>query len=189
MVPKGAALDTFQAAITKWAGVFGSPTFIPHVTLVAGLMDPVDQVTQRTRAVAAGITPFAARVKSVTSGSMYFQSVYARLESDTDVGAAIVAANKAAQLALTPGKLVDYMPHLSLVYGDFTDADKVEAIRELDKALSGLEFNIESVQVWSTQGEVSEWYLVDDIPFSAVPEAPAASQADQGTDERKDSDS
>ena len=45
---------------------------------------------------------------------MYFQSVYARLESDTDVGAAIVAANKAAQLALTPGKLVDYMPHLSL---------------------------------------------------------------------------
>ena len=188
---------------------------------------------------------------------MYFQSVYARLESDTDVGAAIVAANKAAQLALTPGKLVDYMPHLSLgkayivrlhrslapavvptmarlclcvcvsaclrvcvsvclcvcvggvsVYGDFTDADKVEAIRELDKALSGLEFNIESVQVgvlsgrhalhctahtlsqvWSTQGEVSEWYLVDEIPFSAVPEAPAASQADQGTDERKDSDS
>ena len=28
----------------------------------------MDEVTQRTRAVAAGITPFAARVKSVTSG-------------------------------------------------------------------------------------------------------------------------
>lgn len=54
----------------------------------------------------------------------------------------------------------EYMPHVSLLYGDLP-MDTREAIRqETEPDLINSELELDSIQVWCTIGVVSEWKMV-----------------------------
>ena len=73
----------------------------------------------------------------------------------------------------------DYMPHLSLVYGDFDESTKVNTIiPKLQKSIKTIEedeeendsssistIHVDSIEIWSTQGDVKDWYKVETIPL------------------------
>jgi hypothetical protein len=60
-----------------------------------------------------------------------------------------------------------YMPHASLLYGDLTDEEKEVArkkVEELDKDISGLQFEISEVALYRTDTEdktLESWELVE----------------------------
>jgi len=65
----------------------------------------------------------------------------------------------------------EYTPHLSLVYGDFgLEEKKTKLIPEIESLLEKntaetTSFQVDSIEVWSTQGDVKDWYLVEKIPL------------------------
>lgn len=167
--PDSAAFSAYSEIIAETADSLGTFPFLPHITLVAAMMKGEEDVLERTRRLAAELAPYEFELDSVGYRDAYFQCVYAHLKRTESV----VGANKLAR-EFFPERQSDppYMPHLSLVYGDLTAEQKEkDVIPKLETALKKRSSEttilpMDSIQVWSTQGDVREWYLVDTIPLT-----------------------
>lgn len=58
-----------------------------------------------------------------------------------------------------------YMPHLSLIYGDLPMPSREAVQHEVEPNLMGLPVELDSIQVWCTEGVVSEWKLLRSFPL------------------------
>lgn len=56
------------------------------------------------------------------------------------------------------------MPHLSLLYGDFPVSIKEKIIQEIGKEQPSA-FTVQSVWLFNTTGEATEWYPVKEFAF------------------------
>lgn len=182
MVPTGDSLTQMQALVNEIGNKVGTRSFLPHITLVAALMGPIDEILATTKLLASQLEPYSFywRRDNETSGDdempigfkdAYFQCVFAQLQLSKDV----MEANALARRCF-PERSSDppYMPHLSLVYGDLTEVDKTSKVipyiqTKLQEASKGSDslrvLPVNAIEVWSTQGDVSEWYLVQRIPL------------------------
>ncbi|KAJ3671009.1 hypothetical protein LUZ60_008435 [Juncus effusus] len=142
---------------------FGGPEFDPHVTVVGAITLTPDSAVEMIRSAAAGLRPYTARVKSVSSGSFYYQCVYLLVEPTAEV---VEASNHCCghfgYQSSSP-----YMPHLSLLYGDLSDEEKEKAVKrveELEKEICGLTLEISELALCKTDTEdksLKSWEKVE----------------------------
>jgi hypothetical protein len=171
MVPTGASLKAYDDIVGTTARELQTFHFLPHVTLVAALMTPVQDVVERTRHLATLLAPYEFELDDVSQRDAYFQCVFATMK----VNDAAVNANTIARQVF-PEKQSDppYMPHLSLIYGDFPYEYKMqELIPKLrtklkERTPDSLRLPVDAIEIWSTQGDVKEWYLVERVPLTGA---------------------
>lgn len=62
-----------------------------------------------------------------------------------------------------------YLPHLSLAYGTFGDAEIANLKRTLEQfhplLRDGKSFIAKKVQLWHVEGKIAEWHLVAEFPL------------------------
>ena len=169
LCPAGASGDAFQSIIQSASSSLDTFCFPPHITLVAAIMTSPEDVVERAKIVASKIAPYDFEFENVSQRNAYFQCVYCKMKRTEDV----VNANKIAREVFTERRTdPEYMPHLSLVYGDFTEEQKKDTIiPSLETQIQQLApqtttIPVDSIEVWSTQGDVSEWYLVETVPLT-----------------------
>eukprot|EP00526_Cylindrotheca_closterium_P029318 CAMPEP_0113639032 /NCGR_PEP_ID=MMETSP0017_2-20120614/20464_1 /TAXON_ID=2856 /ORGANISM="Cylindrotheca closterium" /LENGTH=255 /DNA_ID=CAMNT_0000550201 /DNA_START=550 /DNA_END=1317 /DNA_ORIENTATION=- /assembly_acc=CAM_ASM_000147 len=165
--------DFYQGIINTLAeeqGTFGD--FIPHITLVAALELTAEEIVEKVRnEIAPKIPPYAFEAEKVSFKNAYFQSVFVKLHADRP-DSMIKQANELAKQVF-PERQSDpaYMPHLSVVYGNLPKEEKQEKIvpklqEKLKSAPAGARIPIDSIQVWSTEGPVEEWFCIETIPLT-----------------------
>mmetsp|Transcript_12352 Transcript_12352/g.18984 ORF Transcript_12352/g.18984 Transcript_12352/m.18984 type:complete len:193 (-) Transcript_12352:242-820(-) len=165
---EGPSKDAYSAIIADTASKLDTFSYLPHVTLVAAIMTDVDDVVRRTKELAQDLAPYELELDTLGGRDAYFQCVYARLKQTPTV---MQANAKARQVFPERQSDPEYIPHLSLIYGDFTMEEKEKTlIPELKKKLAAQKdatssFRIDAIEVWSTQGDVKDWYLVETIPL------------------------
>lgn len=142
----------------------GSPTFAPHVTLLApvALSVPVWEVmTTLQKAINDASSRCSLRglqleLQPAQGGSHYFQSVLAPI-TPTDP---LLILRRACEDAFSIHRPTPYFPHLSLLYGDITDqersdiADRVNRENRLPSAIS-----VEEVVLVKALGKVQDWEI------------------------------
>lgn len=165
MCPTGAARDSWSAVISGKARELGTFCFPPHITLVAGMLTPVEDVLARTKLLAAKLKPYAFEFDAVQQKAVYFQCVFAKMKETEEV----LAANRAARMVFEErSNDPHYMPHLSLIYRDLSPELKRVHLPQLAAQIRQrvpTSFLVDCIEVWSTQGPVEGWYLVDTIPL------------------------
>lgn len=141
--------------IKDFSDRYRTPPFAPHVTVLGGFGEPQglseEEVMSRCAALCKGLKPYTCRVKELSSGASYFQCVYLLMEKTEEVQHPFTKA--CAALDVVPK---DYMPHLSLVYGDLATEQK-EAAKQLvtsgsNDLLPGTSFVVSSLELWRTDG-------------------------------------
>jgi len=169
MVPSGAAFQAYSEIIHDTASKLGTFQFIPHITLVAAILTGEADVLEKSRRLASQLAPYEFEFQSLSSRDAYFQCIYATMTLTPKV----LTANALAR-QIFPERQSDppYMPHLSLVYGDLSDTVKNEEIMPVlankshQRSTETQILPVDSIQVWSTQGDVKEWYMVETIPLT-----------------------
>jgi 2'-5' RNA ligase len=166
--PTGDAKQAYSEIIGNMSQELGTYHFTPHITLVAAIMTSREDVVQRTKDLAAKLTPYEFQFDSLSHKDRYFQCVFAKMKLTQEV----LNANKIAREVFSERQTdPPYMPHLSLVYGEFTQTIKEAKIiptmeqQMTQKASSTMSFTVDSIEVWSTQGDVADWYLVATVPL------------------------
>lgn len=166
--PTGDAKQAYSEIIGNMSQELGTYHFTPHITLVAAIMTSREDVVQRTKDLAAKLTPYEFQFDSLSHKDRYFQCVFAKMKLTQEV----LNANKIAREVFSERHTdPPYMPHLSLVYGEFTQTIKEAKIiptmeqQMTQKASSTMSFTVDSIEVWSTQGDVADWYLVATVPL------------------------
>ena len=168
MCPSGTSNDAYSSIIAETSSKLGTFQFTPHITLVAAMMTGEEDVVQRTKKLAKQLAPYTFDLDVVSQRDAYFQCVFAKMKTTQQV----MDANALAREFFPERKSdPEYTPHLSLIYGDFGLKEKnTRLIPEIESLLNKktaetASFQVDSIEVWSTQGDVKDWYLVEKIPL------------------------
>lgn len=161
LMPTGDAYDKLSGLIKRLAEEYNALLFEPHVTLLGETMHSEDDVLKRSEQLASGQKPFPITLNTVDYQDFYFRTLFVRAER-TD---RLQALHDSAKDVFEMQEIPDYMPHLSLMYGNFPQALKEHIIKAIGKDQS-TEFIVNSVHLFKTDGEVNAWYKVKEFPFS-----------------------
>jgi 2'-5' RNA ligase len=108
-----------------------TPPFRPHVTVLGDLTSPEREMLSRTSALAMLLTPFTIRLGSVSYSDDYFRSLYVEIEESDELARAHREAARLFGIAAEE----EYLPHLSLMYGQVPVTAKEDIIRSIEADL------------------------------------------------------
>ena len=162
LMPTGEVYDKFAEIISRLSKEYHSPKFEPHVTLIGAVVGTEEELSVKTAKLAKLIKPFKIKLGKVD----YFTERHKALIIRTEKTAGLIEANKIARelfnLLPEPG----YMPHLSLLYGDFSLETKEEVIQKLGREFND-EFEVGGICLYFTTGDKEEenWHKIKEFPF------------------------
>ncbi len=160
LMPTGAVYDKFSQLISQLAEQNSSPSFPPHVTLVGSIEADEEEMINKTQDVAKLIHPYTIKLMNVDYTDYYYRSLFVRVEPTEDV---MKAYQKVREIFPSPQE-TGYMPHFSLLYGDFSSETKEQIIKKIGDRFTD-EFEVNSLYLYLTQGDVSKWYKINDFPL------------------------
>ena len=148
-----------KSIIIRLAGEFGGPVFTPHVTLLSlaflSTEEPETVLTKKMAAFAVACAPFSLALGLPAVEDRYFRSLYLRVQEKESM----TALHRRAAEAFSVAPDAEYVPHLSLLYGNYSQERKEERTTSLD--LQGTDsFQVDQVNLWKTEGEVADWIRI-----------------------------
>ena len=161
LIPTGEVYNKFAKIISDLAKEYNAPIFEPHVTLIGGIVGTEEELSVKTARLAEIIRPFKIKLNRMDYFPERHRALIIRAEKTNEL---IEAKNRAIEVFNLP--LVEYMPHLSLLYGDFSSATKEKIIRKLGSKFDD-EFEIKSIYLYYTSGEEQEenWHKIREFSF------------------------
>ncbi len=155
LMPTGAVRDELGQWVANLSREFSAPLFPPHVTLIGGLSGSEEDLSAATRDLAARLRPYVVQLGEVDYLDEFYRSLFIRVEKTSDV----LDANAHARALFHRENDAGYMPHLSLLYGNFEREVKEKIVARIGKRLD-LSFNVTALYLYSTLGDTKEWYQV-----------------------------
>ncbi len=141
-----------HSVISGLARQLNASEFTPHMTLL-GSLGPIEIELPLEKIAAAAGQLGNLRVKNVTMGESYFQSLYLLFERNE-------ALLKLQQQYSKEGA-APFMPHVSLYYGE----DRKKAWQLLEGQRLPAQVCFSGLALCSTNGPVEQWHMVKKIRF------------------------
>ena len=155
LMPGGQVYRRLRGVILTLSRKYATPAFKPHVTLLGRIVGPRRQVLAKSAKFARGMRPLVVRLGSLDGLDEYYRCLFVRAAKTGP----LTKANRAARRVFDLQKQPAYMPHLSLMYGDFPPRAKKQIIHALGGRLE-LEFEVRSLHLYSTTGKPRAWRQV-----------------------------
>ncbi len=165
LMPSGGAEHMLADAIYSLSHEFSPPLFPPHITLIGELTGSEEELTRRTQEVARQIAPFSVELTTPAYLDVYFRALYMQVKKTGP----IMRSNEIARQAFGRENSEPYMPHLSLLYGNFPTKAKESIIERLGLRLS-VSFPVHRIHLYSTYGETSTWEELGVFPLNQTGE-------------------
>jgi hypothetical protein len=161
-VPPAELRGVLAQRIDSLAERLGTPRFDPHVTLLAGVEAPGEQVVAGSRRLVGQLGRVGLRLTRAGGRGEFFRCVFLEVEPEPP----LVDAHRRAHDCFRRGAEGPFFPHLSLVYGTLDGEVKNALLRELerDAAWRVVTFGSE-LWVVLTEGTVGEWRTLARIPL------------------------
>ena len=160
IIPTGEEYSRFETLIIKLAEEYGAPLFAPHITVLGQASDDEDAALELMEKLAEGEQPFSVTLGKVDYQDDFFRALYV-LSQNSDP---LLTLYEKAKKIFGRKDTAEYMPHLSLLYGDFKPEIKEKIIKEIGKEQMSV-FKINSLHLFRTEGEADEWFEVAEFPF------------------------
>lgn len=168
LVPDGPEAQAISAFVGELSARFGTPTFPPHVTLLAGLSAAPDAAVASGRDLAAQLADLPVRFEGLEHSAEYFRALVARVAPDLP----ILDARRRAQMAFPSEPVGPFLPHLSLLYGSLPVETRRHLAAEVrDSAPASIV--LRSLDVVATEGTPAEWRRLARHPLSRGRSSPA----------------
>jgi 2'-5' RNA ligase len=155
LMPSGQVYRRLRGAILRLSRIYSTPVFKPHVTLLGRIVGPQREVLAKCAQLVRGMRPLVVRLSSLDGFGEYYRCLFVRVAKTGPLRKAYRAARRIFNIKKRPA----YMPHLSLMYGDFPPRLKAQIIRKLGGRFN-LEFEVRSLHLYSTTGKPRAWRQV-----------------------------
>lgn len=165
--PPGFLSMRLNALIDAFAVQYGGPRFSSHVTLLGGISaDEEDLLLRALGSLVSELSPFEIRLAGVGREDSFFRCLYLLAEP---TGALKDARDKAEEAfggfraqGSSPKRLEEFLPHMSLLYGDIDDSLKDAIIQSIGSAVTA-NFTVEGFSLYRVDGDVPVWKRVGDV--------------------------
>ena len=127
LMPEGNVKDKLKNIIYSLSTDFGGPIFEPHITLVSSFLGSEKELIQKIEIISKKIRPFEIFFDHIACLDNYFCSLFLTVKVSIELKLARDIPCK--ELNWNDN---DYMPHLSLKYGDYSKKEKEKMISTVD---------------------------------------------------------
>ncbi|KAK6932747.1 2',3'-cyclic-nucleotide 3'-phosphodiesterase [Dillenia turbinata] len=151
-LPPGNVKERLKKLMSGLRSEFGGPEFHPHITVVGAISLTESDAIQKLKTSCDGLKAYTASVAKVATGTFFYQCVFLLLQTTPEV----MEASARCTSHFGYKKSAPYVPHLSLLYGDFSDEEKKKAQQKaeaLDESISSLSFPITHLALFETDTE------------------------------------
>jgi 2'-5' RNA ligase len=155
LMPSGEIYERLNSLISQLSRKYKTPVFEPHLTLLGGVLGSEADILSKTNQLTSVLQPYRIELSQVEYLAEYFRCLFIKAKETDEV----MNANLEARKIFDRQNDTEYMPHLSLMYGDFPPRIKEEIIEEIGKEIS-VSFDVSLVHLFSTTGEPKDWYRV-----------------------------
>lgn len=164
-MPVGDVYSDLARLIFQLSERYSAPNFEPHVTLLNQVVGSEEEILSKAAKLATIITPYEVQLAQVGYLDEYFRCIFLKVKQTDDVMNANARARKEFQGYIkSSGSAKEYIPHLSLLYGNFPSRIKEEITTEIGQKWKK-SFQIDSIHLFLTAGEVKKWYRVKEFPL------------------------
>jgi 2'-5' RNA ligase len=154
--PAGELASELGAIIENLSKEYGGPVFAPHITLLARIPAGNDEdVVKKTQALADMLAPFSLTLGELDAQDAFFKALYIRIQEREEMDKYHAYANKIFSMKDES----PYLPHLSLLYGNYEQKRKQQTIGNL-AIRKGTSFRVDKIHLYRTEGEVEYWQKV-----------------------------
>ena len=160
LMPAGATEQKFSQLISQLAQRYSSPTFLPHVTLIGSIEAQEEEILTKAQELASLLHPYPLQLTNVDYTDFYYRALFVRVEASAEV----LSAYQQARKLFPSAQKTDYMPHLSLLYGDFSVETKKEIIQKIGDHFTDT-FEATILYLYLTEGAVSDWQKISAFPL------------------------
>ena len=123
LMPDGKDKDQLKTTIISLASDFNAPFFNPHVTLVGGFLGKEKQLLKKMKIISKKIPSFIVSFDGIDYLNDFFCSLFLKVKLNDQLIRARDIASKELDLIKD-----NYMPHLSLIYGNYNSIQKENMI-------------------------------------------------------------
>lgn len=158
IIPEDDVYSTLSSTIRQLSKPYGTPEFEPHVTVIGTLTGNQHTLIEKIDHLAATMQPFDIKLRDIDYLNEYFRCLFIRIEQS----AAVMGANTKARTIFDQSRSADYMPHLSLMYGDIDTAVKKAIIQTIGRDLH-CTFTVNDIHLYATSGAPEHWHKVQSV--------------------------
>jgi 2'-5' RNA ligase len=162
LMPEGDIYEILSSTIMQLAKPYATPHFEPHVTLLGHLTGPVDTMLAKTSKLANRLPQYEIALQSLDYMNEFFRCLYLRVHQTDD----LMHAHMTAKEIMGEKRNADFMPHLSLMYGDIDTGTKQAIIKTIGNDLS-FSFETSNLHLYSTKGAPTSWHKIAQFTLSA----------------------
>lgn len=149
----------FEEIVSKLSKDFGGPIFEPHITLLADIEMDKNEFLKKVELLSKQIKPFTLETMDTSFSTTYFQSVFVYVKATADLMSARLRANEVFDRENSM-----YMPHISLLYGDFDMQTREKAMRSIE--IFKLNYVADSLVVTPAAGNPKDWKHVAEFELT-----------------------
>lgn len=158
--PSGEIAFKLQERIKKLSKEHGTPLFSPHVTLLGGVNSSETELVPLANTLASSVEPFELKLTKAGYHNNFYQSLFIHVEQSNQLKE---LRNNACRL-FDCGNREDFMPHLSLLYGELSQKQKERILNMVGREFF-IRFPVKNIMVMQTEGTPDQWRKVHAAVF------------------------
>lgn len=162
LIPQGKVYKNLVHIISNLAQTYYVPLFEPHVTLLGYIMDSPEQVVDKTKKLASMIKPYEIELSKINFLDDYLRCLFIEAKKTK----LVIEANQKARQVFNQETNQKYLPHLSLMYGDFLESLKKEIVKNYQLDDLKLSFMVDRIYLYNTDGEIKDWKKVAEFKLT-----------------------
>ena len=159
LMPKGDIKDQLENAIHSLSTDFGGPKFKPHVTLLSSFIGNEKNLIKKTEIISNKIKPFEIIFDGIAYLDKFFCSIILKVKVSTGLRPARDIACKELNW-----NDKNYMPHLSLSYGNYSKKEKEKMITTIKIIPRG--FFVDHIFLAHNDEINLKWKVIKGFPLS-----------------------
>ncbi|MFN4111898.1 MAG: 2'-5' RNA ligase family protein [Ignavibacteria bacterium] len=141
-----------QKLIDHLCNEFNSPFFRPHLTLLSKIENR-DNLIDRFSQLVENLEPFDLNIIGIKYSNEFYKSLYLEIERNKTLEDLFL---KAVYLYDGVFNLLDFKPHISLLYTNEYDENKKSIIQEVQE-LNLTKVKVNKISLIKTQGTPNDW--------------------------------
>jgi len=153
--PTGSIYQELAKIIKNLSNKYSAPIFEPHVTLIGGLIDSEDNIIKKILRFVNLVKPIKIKLRRIGYLNEYYRCLFLIAEETES----LMNANSKAREIFDRMHDTKFLPHLSLLYGNFDAKLKEEIIKSLRSEIN-IEFEAKSIYLVSTRNRPKDWYEI-----------------------------
>ncbi|MGD8428001.1 MAG: 2'-5' RNA ligase family protein [Balneolaceae bacterium] len=158
--PSGDIAFKLQERIKKLSSKYKTPVFSPHVTLLAGFKSTETELVSLANTLASTLEPFELLLTTAGYTDEFYRALFVHVEKTKHLNEMYMMARQLFDIRGDE----DFMPHLSLMYGELSQNEKERILNIMGREFH-IRFPVKNIVAMHTDGKPHEWDRVHTAVF------------------------